>query len=544
MKRLLSVLICLSIFSGVSIQTFAITDDGINSVYSETVNYIYNTVTTPQISMVGGDWTVLALARSDVEIPREYFSGYYRKVEEFIKENKGILHNRKYTEYSRVILALTAIGKNPANVSGYNLLTPLADYEKTVWQGINGSIWALIALDSGNYQIPVNLDATIQATREMYVNYILKCELPGGGWALIGEDADKEFVTADPDVTGMALQALSKYQENEKVKLATQRALSYMSEIQNENGGFSTDEKGNSESCVQMIVALSELGISIDDPRFVKNGKTILDNLLTYHIEGSGFRHTYDEESTNLMATEQCLYSLVALKRYSEGKNSLYDMSDVSYAEDVNSSVVGLQNKNSDVHKMEIVSPKKTFVDISIHKNKKAIEELASRNIINGKSDTVFDPDNVMTRAEFAAIIVKGLGLPEKEADVFSDITSEDWYYKYINTAYFYGIVNGISESEFNPNGTITREEAAVMVARAAKICGMNTEVEMFEARNILAGFIDYVKASDWAVSSLAFCYNKKILPEDVMEIKPREAITRSEIAQMLFNMLDLSELL
>ena len=71
-----------------------------------------------------------------------------------MKEHEGNLHDKKYTEYSRVIVALTAIGKNPADVAGYNLLTPLGDYEKTIWQGMNGPIWALIALDSGNYDMP------------------------------------------------------------------------------------------------------------------------------------------------------------------------------------------------------------------------------------------------------------------------------------------------------------------------------------------------------------------------------------------------------
>ncbi len=76
---------------------------------------------------------------------------------------------KKYTEYSRVIIALTSIGKDPKNVGGYNLLLPLGDFEKTTWQGINGAIWALIALDCGQYDMPYNADAQIHATREMYV---------------------------------------------------------------------------------------------------------------------------------------------------------------------------------------------------------------------------------------------------------------------------------------------------------------------------------------------------------------------------------------
>lgn len=82
------------------------------------------------------------------------------------------------------------------------------------------------------------------------------------------------------------------------------------------------------------------------------------------------------------------------------------------------------------------------------------------------------------------------------------------------------------------------------MVARAAKLCGMDTDVEAFAARDILAGFTDYVKASDWAIGALAFCCDQEILPDDEMELKPKQAITRAEIAQMLFNMLTCAKLL
>ena len=149
-----------------------------------------------------------------------------------------------------------------------------------------------------------------------------------------------------------------------------------------------------------------------------------------------------------------------------------------------------------------------------------------------------------MTRAEFATIIARGLGLPTKDGAVFSDVSSADWFYDYVNTAYAYGIVKGVSENEFNPNGTITREESAAMITRAAALCGMDTEIDISHARDILAQFSDYVKAADWAICSLSFCYGEGILPSDVMEIKPKESVSRAEIAYMLYNMLKLSALL
>ena len=537
MKKFIAIILSLIMILSLSPFVYAENNCDIDSVISDTANYLYKTVSEPQVGSIGGEWLILGLARRGEGIPKEYFENYYQVVEKYVKDHNGILHNKKYTEYSRVIVALSSIGKNPTDVAGYNLLTPLADFEKTVWQGINGAIWALIALDSGNYDIPSNPDAKIQATREMYVNHILEKQTADGGWALTGD-------VADPDVTGMALQALSKYQDNDKVKSATEKALSCLSNMQNENGGFSSYDTENSESNVQVIVALCELGIPFNDARFVKNGNTVLDELMSYYNKGNGFNHTSDGSGANLMATEQAFYGLVAVKRMTEGKNSLYRMNDAISITNNNETVVGLKNKNADVQKMNVIHPDKIFTDIIGHKDRTAIETLASRGIINGKTENSFEPNSTMTRAEFATIIARGLGLPQKNSANFKDVTANDWFYNYVGTAYTYGIIKGVSENEFNPNGTVTREEAAVMVTRAAKLCGMDTEVETTAIRDVLAQFFDYVLGSDWSQSSLAFCYNEKILNDSVMDIKPRETVMRAEIASMLYNMLFAANLL
>ncbi len=537
MKKFISVFLTLIIILGTPVTSFAETNYDIDFVLEDTAAYIHKTVSNPQVGSIGGEWAVLGLARSDTEIPNEYYQNYYENAEEYVKKCNGNLHDKKYTEYSRVIVTLTAIGKNPADVAGYNLLTPLGDYEKTIWQGVNGAIWALIALDSGNYEMPKNSNAKIQATREMYINHILEKQTSDGGWALSGD-------VADPDVTGTALQALSKYRDNERVKSAIDIALKTMSEAQDDKGGFSSFGTPNSESCVQMLVALCELGIPTDDTRFAKNGYTISDNLMNYYNAGNGFTHDKCGNSSNLMATEQALYGLVAVKRAKEGKNSLYRMSDAISIEDNTGAVIGLKYKNADVKKMNIIYPDSTFADVEGHKDRKAIEALASRGIINGKTQKSFEPNSTMTRAEFATIIARGLGLPQKGNVIFKDVTANEWFYNYVGTAYHYGIIKGVSKDCFNPNGTITREEAAVMVTRAAKLCGMNTEMDTLAVRDVLAQFVDYVTASDWALSSLAFCYNEKILDNSVMDINPSGAVTRAEIASMLYNMLSLAKLL
>ncbi|MFR8527947.1 MAG: prenyltransferase/squalene oxidase repeat-containing protein [Flavonifractor plautii] len=266
----------------------AVSKETLNEAVQDTAEYMYRTVQNPQVGSIGGEWAVLGLARSGYDVPDSYYQDYYATVEAYVTACDGKLHDKKYTEYSRVIVALSSIGKDARNVAGYDLTKPLGDYEKTIWQGLNGPIWALIALDSAGYPMPENPEANVQATRQMYIDRILECQLPDGGWSLFGgtEAASSGDGISDPDITGMALQALAKYQDQPEVARATKEALTCMSEQQSDDGGFASWGTANSESCVQMIVALCELGIELDDPRFVKNGNTMLDNLMTFYRQG------------------------------------------------------------------------------------------------------------------------------------------------------------------------------------------------------------------------------------------------------------------
>ncbi len=266
----------------------------------------------------GSEWLAIALARSGRSVP----DSYYDSVVKAVQDAKGQLSDRKFTEYSRTILALTAIGKDPTDVGGYDLLSKLADMDDVTYQGINGAIFALIALDSGKYDVPTAAEGGNQTTRDGLVAYILKQQLSDGGWALSGSNAD-------PDMTAMALQALAPYRTGDAAVLAAvDKAIRTLSDMQQVNGGYSSWGTLNSESCAQVLIALATLGIDpVSDSRFAKNGLTVLDALLSYAVSG-GFRHTADGE-VDAMATEQALCALTAYARLLDGKTSLYDMTDV-----------------------------------------------------------------------------------------------------------------------------------------------------------------------------------------------------------------------
>ncbi len=543
MKTICALLTAASLLGSFTVS-FAVTASDIKSASDDTAAYMVKTVSSPQAGSIGGEWEILGLARSDCKVDDSYYQAYYANVESYVKECGGVLSDKKYTDYSRLVIALTAIGKSPSDVAGFNLLIPLGDYNKTIWQGINGPIFALIALDCGNYSMPANSSAEIQATRDMYVKKILSLQLSDGGFALSG-------TSTDPDITAMVLQALSKYQSNATVSMATQKALTCLSGLQDSTGGFVSSGSTYSESVSQTIVALGELGISLDDSRFVKNGHSLADSLLTYHINGGGFKHTVDSGVADEMSTEQAFYALASAERGIKGEKSLYEMSDaISISASDGSGLKageGLTEKNADVKPQTVISPKKTFVDISganASKYKTAIDALASRSIIGGYDDGTFKQYNTMTRAEFAAIVVRTLGLTPKTADAFDDVVSSNWYASFVGTANTYGIVKGKSLSTFDPSGTITRQEAAVMVARAAKLCGMDTSMTTSGIRDVLAQFGDYVDVASWAQESVAVCYNTDISDRSELEIQPTIAITRGEIAQMLYNMLGKAKLL
>lgn len=291
----------------------------IQSTLNTVLKRMSETVTEPQYGTIAGEWSVLCLARSGFyDKDSTYFSDYYNRIVDTVNEiteDNGALHKVKSTENSRLILALSAIGRDAQKVGNYNLLEPYNDFNWVKKQGLNGTVFALIALDTNNYQ---TADASI---RQQCIDFILEKELEDGGWALSGNKPDA-------DMTAMALQSLAGHRDNTNVNSAVERGISALSEMQNENGGYSSWGTVNSESIAQVITACTTLGIDPDtDERFMKNGSAV-DALLSFYDNSSEmFSHTLGDGG-NAMATDQCSYALISYLRYLNGENALYDMTD------------------------------------------------------------------------------------------------------------------------------------------------------------------------------------------------------------------------
>lgn len=323
--------------SGVAVQTEAeaeVLSPDIDTVLSKVRSYILSKDTKPDYSSI---WNVIGLKRSGLYVPESYINLFYSNVIAYCESKDWKITRAKYSDYSKLILALTAIGVDARNVMGHNLLAYLSDYENVSRQGNNGTIWALIALKSNPaYEIPEDPSAVQQNSEELLVKKVVGMQCQDGGWTLMG-------TTGDSDMTGMAMQALASYYNKdgyEDVTAAIDKGLAWIEKNQLSSGGFGTMNTETSESVAQIITALCGVGIDCgEDARFIKNGKWPMTGLFQYYMPEGGFMHVAADAGNNGggaggiidgMATEQGLYATVAYRRFLDGETFLYDMSDVA----------------------------------------------------------------------------------------------------------------------------------------------------------------------------------------------------------------------
>ncbi len=274
----------------------------------------------------GMEWMALGLARAGREVPG--LDDYLKSVEDYINEKANDseqLANASSTN-SRFILALTALAQDATKFADHDLIKGLSDLTYVGKQGLNGYTWALLALDSHEYDEVEGATAT----REAMVEAILAKQHEDGGWSLT--DA---YPNSDVDITAMTLQALAPYYSKDaNVKAAIDKALEFLSGKQNQYGGFGSVDGASVESCAQVIVALTALGIDpSEDERFVKNDWSVTEALSSYYLGEGKFSHT-PGAAYNGLATEQAYYAMASYFRFKDGQTSLYDMTDVEFEEE------------------------------------------------------------------------------------------------------------------------------------------------------------------------------------------------------------------
>lgn len=450
------------------------------------------------------DWDALALARAGQPVP----AAYYETLERYIRDQEGRF--RKVTDYERMALAAASIGKDPADLAGYNFLERIYNNERMTAQGTNGVIYALLALDSIQAAVPEGA----AWDRGKLVDWLLEQQHDDGGFPLSKE----ENGASDVDVTAMALQALAGYTDQERVRQSVSRALQWLSDQQLAGGGMNAWGQENSESAAQVIIALSALGVPLDDPRFVKEAGNLYSNLQTFINRDGGIAHTAGGES-NYMATHQGLLGLLAYKRALQKEPGVYDFSDLHQSSEQPSDNTPTWGQVTGFLDEASIS----FWALE------AVREAVEAGIVQGSGPSgYFDPQRDVTRAEFAAMLARatGLAIEQPYNSVYTDVMNTQWYAAPIMAATRAGLVQGGSKGMFKPNASMTRQEMAAMLGRAFG----------FADAAIVEGDLlpdDLVRVAPWAEKSVVYFYNQDLLPGAKGNFYPEAAVTR-ELALVL----------
>ncbi|OAS87610.1 MULTISPECIES: DUF4430 domain-containing protein [Metabacillus] len=345
---------------------------------------------------INDDFTAIALEVVGGDVPQEYID----RLKEDIIEKEGIYRN--VTDYERFVIGLTAAGIDPTNFAGYNLVEKIHSNERMIKQGNNGVIYALLAYDSGNYEIP----SDAKWTREKLVNYLLDQQLNKGGWSLFG-------TSPSVDITGMALAALAPYKEQENVQAAINKAVEWFSSVQDSNGGFSDDTNGGdaSETTAQVIIGLASVGVDPTDERFTKQagdlvvasldsgastGVNLIQHLLTFKQSDGGFAHLSGGD-TNTMASTQALLALTAYDYLLTDKGSIYRFS-----------------------KPKVVVDSDEIVDNEVTPTPEKTAEIEESLNEVKQPETKSEATTVVNKKESAQEIVKGQPLPNTATPLFN----------------------------------------------------------------------------------------------------------------------------
>lgn len=228
---------------------------------------------------VQSDWQAIGLAQAGYKVPVSYLKALEGKV----SEAKGVF--ARATDYARITLAVKALGGDPANVAGYNLIEKLYNHDAITGQTLNNPVYALLALDSGSYTIPANANWT----QSKLLAEILAKQNPDGGFTLTTG-------ASDPDMTAMVLNALAGHKQEAAVNTAGQRAAAWLSKAQDKNGGYGD----SSESVAQAIIGLSAFGIDPAGAEYTKGQINLVSKLMSFSAADGGFVHTAGGSSNAL----------------------------------------------------------------------------------------------------------------------------------------------------------------------------------------------------------------------------------------------------
>lgn len=467
------------------------------------------------------EWEAIGLYKSGIEVPSSYKVKFTETLNDQVisKSGKGRM---KITDVERIVLAAGALGIDPTNVDGknFNLLDKIYNSElrttgedSLTFQGNNGVIFALIALDSKNYEVPKNA----KWSREKLVAELLKTQKSDGSWSLEASTAGATSI----DITAMALTALAPYKEQQSVKQAIDKAVSFLSNVQGPTGGFQEAFVGgiSSEATAQVIIGLTANGFDPRSQAFTKNSVNLIDHLLSFRADDGGFKHLADDRDSNGIATEQALQAIVAFDLYINGKGSLYNFAGTSV---------------KPAPTPEPTPTPEQFTDVAGHWAADYIQQAVELGLVKGYANGTFKPNQSLTRAQAVSILVRALDLETDKKNPFTDTQN---YAKEtqaeIAAAYHHGLIKG-QDGKFKPTEKVTRSQMALMFYRAYEI--QNGKKYAGEKK---APFTDISNYNAEAQAAASMLYDLGMASGEKGKYMPGNPTSRAQATKMLVEFLN-----
>ncbi len=243
------------------------------------------------------------------------------------------------------------------------------------------------------------------------------------------------------------------------------------------------------------------------------------------------FGNVYVERSLTL--TEQVNGEFATAVRYDAGTGKLHFVPSVFSPASGGGTDATIKRNGNSIY--AIVAGERSFADVETHWAKGAIESLASKLIVSGRSEETFAPQAQITRAEFAALLVRSLGLSETGSAGFTDVQDGKWYASAVKTAVSAGMVKGYEDGTYRPYAAVSRQELAVMIGRALEYAGP----EAGSSSRTADAFTDAASIAAWAKAAVSGAVDASIvegLPGGAFA--PQQATTRAEAVSMLQRML------
>ncbi|MBU7005852.1 S-layer homology domain-containing protein [Phosphitispora fastidiosa] len=428
------------------------------------VKYLHEYYEAKEFRGLLEDWAPIGLSAAGEDLAGPEWSVGDRSAQDAMLADLStgtLLKYGRNTDYQRVILNLAALGIDPSNTEGVNYANVLAKSqlvsgkfadavgEQVIGeQLVNAQVWGIIAMKA----------AKIEGMNEEKASSWLAAHInPDNGYSI-----DTTVEQSDIDMSGMALIAFAVLGESDSSEPVV-KVLEYLKNNQQPSGGFAAWSMETSESPAAVIQGLTALGLDPQAERWTTQNGSPLRALLDYQQPDGGFAH-YEGGGSNLKATAQ---AVMALADYINGTSAFQRMAQGQ-----------LQQSGifSDMQESHWAYP--------------VVKDLVESSVVNGYPDNTFRPDNPVTRAEFATILVKGLNLQGQMTTTtarFRDLPLGHWANQAVAASVERGYIKGMSETTFAPTANITGAQVAAMLVRAG---GHEEEAQAVTGDTWYAGYI------------------------------------------------------